>query len=84
MLAAWRPLEAIGVRNPAAWRQTEGWEGAFSIAKNAPRGRADLEGRGITELCARHRAASAAALPVQESPPPALGGSPEPAMCPWD
>lgn len=45
MLAAWRPLEAIGVRTPAAWRQTEGWEGAFSIAKNAPRRRADCLGR---------------------------------------
>ena len=45
MLAAWRPLEAIGVRNPAAWSQAEGWEGAFSTAKNAPRGRAGCLGR---------------------------------------
>lgn len=45
MLAAWRPLEARGVRNSAAWRQTEGWEWAFSIAKNAPRRRAFHLGR---------------------------------------
>lgn len=57
---------------PAAWRQTEGWEWAFSIAKNAPRR------KGSPAL--RHSTTIAASLPMQKSLPPTLAGTLE-TMC---